>query len=145
MRGPKTNIWTLYLAGAFALVVTVLDVLPWLESVPWYGFFVVPVIWVALWSVEDDILPLFTVALMVTILAMIRSVVSVRILAPAPIVDRLIIVTIIWLTVLLAVLRKRARRTYKWINLAAGQWQPDNPGSQTNQPNQTDQTNPTTK
>ena len=30
----------------------------------------------------------------------------------------LIIISIIWLTVMLALLRKRARRTYRWINLA---------------------------
>jgi hypothetical protein len=38
--------------------------------------------------------------------------------APIPIGDRVVVITAIWSTVLLAVLRKRARRTYKWINLA---------------------------
>jgi hypothetical protein len=158
VRGTKTNIWTLVLAIAFALVVSGLDLLPRLERVPWYGFFVIPVIWVALWSAEDDILPLITVAVLVTSLAMLRSHVSIGIWAPAPVVDRLIVVSIIWFTVLLAILRKRARRTFKWITLAGRQWEPGNPGNlknqngqanqsnqkaKTNQPNQTNETNQT--
>ena len=66
MKRPKTNIWTLVLAVAFALVIMVLDLTPWFKNVPWYGFFIVPVIWIALWSAEDDILPLTTVAVIVT-------------------------------------------------------------------------------
>jgi hypothetical protein len=141
MRGTKTNIWTLVLAVAFALVVSGLDLLPRLQSVPWYGFFVIPVIWVALWSAEDDVLPLITVAVIATSLAMIRSHVSVGFWAPAPIVDRLIVASIIWLTVLLAILRKRARRTFKWITLAGRQWEPEKAVNQRNPTNQTNQTN----
>jgi hypothetical protein len=133
VREPKTNIWTLLLAVAFALVVTGLDLLPRLESVPWYGFFVIPVVWVALWSAEEDVVPLITVALIVTSLAMIRSVVSMSIVAPAPIVDRFMVVSIIWLTVVLAVLRKRARRTFRWITLSGRGWEPEKPANHTNQ------------
>jgi hypothetical protein len=140
VRGAKTNIWTLVLAVAFALVVSGLDLLPRLESVPWYAFFVIPVIWVALWSAEDDVLPIIAVAVIATSLAMLRSHVSVGIWAPAPIVDRLIVASIIWLTVVLAILRKRARRTFKWITLAGRQWEPDNPGNPKNQKAQTNET-----
>ena len=138
MKGPKTNIWTLLLAIAFALVITALDLLPWFKSVPWYGFFVVPVVWVALWSAEDDVLPLITVALVVTVLAMIRTVLSGGSVVPAPYIERFVVVSIIWLTLLLAVLRKRARRTFKWITLSGRQWEPDD---QTDHTNRTDQTN----
>ncbi|HEY6974455.1 MAG TPA: hypothetical protein VI359_09135 [Nitrospiraceae bacterium] len=137
MRGAKTNIWTLVLAVAFALVVSALDLLPQFENVPWYGLFVVPVIWVALWSAEDDVFPIIAVAVIATSLAMIRSHISVGIWAPAPIVDRLVVASIIWLTVLLAILRKRARRTFKWITLAGRQWEPDKPANHTNQKDQT--------
>jgi hypothetical protein len=138
VKKPKTNIWTLLLAVAFALVIMALDLLPWFKGVPWYLCFVVPVVWVALWSAEDDVLPLITVAFVVTMLTMIRNVISVGIPDQAPIVDRLIVGSIIWLTVLLAVLRKRARRTFKWITLAGRQWEPDRPD---NQKNHSDQTN----
>jgi len=137
MKRPKTNIWTLVLAVAFALVIMVLDLMPWLKNVPWHGFFIVPVIWVALWSAEDDILPLTTVAVIVTGFAMLRSHVSIGLWAPAPIVDRVMVVSIIWLTVLLAVTRKRTRRTFKWITLAGRQWEPENPGNPKNKKNQT--------
>jgi hypothetical protein len=109
--------------------------------VPWYAFFVIPVIWVALWSAEDDVFPIITVAVIATSLAMLRSHVSVDIWTPAPIVDRVIVASIIWLTVALAILRKRARRTFKWITLAGRQWEPDNPGKQKNQKAKTNQTN----
>jgi hypothetical protein len=137
VKKPKTNIWTLLFAVAFALVITALDLLPWFKGVPWYVCFVVPVVWVALWSAEDDVLPLITVGLIVTILTMSRSVVSVGILDPAPIIDRLIVGSIIWLTVLLAVLRKRARRTFNWITLAGRQWEPDKPDNEKSQSGQT--------
>ena len=148
MKRPKTNIWTLVLAIAFALVIMLLDLMPWLQDVPWYGFFLVPVIWVALWSAEDDILPLTTVAVIVTGFAMLRSHVSIGLWAPAPIVDRVMVVSIIWLTVLLAVMRKRTRRTFKWITLAGRQWEPENYGNpknknnRINRENQTHQTKP---
>jgi hypothetical protein len=137
VREPKTNIWTLLLAVGFALVVTALDLLARLDGVPWYAFFVIPVVWVALWSAEEDVNPLITVAVIVTVLVMIRSVVTMRTVAPALTVDRFIVVSVIWLTVLLAVLRKRARRTFRWITLAGRRWEPDKPGNQINQKDQT--------
>ena len=137
MKRPKTNIWTLFLAVAFALVITALDVLPRFEDIPWYVFFVVPVVWVALWSAEDDVLPLTAVAVIVTGLATIQSHFSLGIVTPAPMVDRLIVVSIVWLTILLAVLRKRTRRTFKWITLAGRQWEPDKPANQKTQKDQT--------
>jgi len=141
MKRPKTNIWTLVLAVAFALVIMVLDLTPWFKNVPWYGFFIVPVIWIALWSAEDDILPLTTVAVIVTGFAMLRSHVSIGLWAPAPVVDRVIVVSIIWLTVLLAVMRKRTRRTFKWIILAGRQWETENPGNPKHKKNQTNREN----
>jgi hypothetical protein len=115
----KTNIWTLLLALAFAFLVTALDFLPGLKSVPLYGFLIIPVVWVALWSAEDDVGPVTTVAVIVTILTMVRTFLSsFGITTPVPYIDRVVVVCSIWLTVLLALLRKRAQRTYKWINLA---------------------------
>ena len=88
MRQPKTNIWTLVLAVAFALVVT--------------------------------------------ILALIRSVAPDSLVDPVPPGERLVVVSTIWLTVILALLRKRARRTFKWISLAGGPWEPNKPIDQPN-------------
>jgi hypothetical protein len=79
---------------------------------------------------------------------MLRSHISIGIWAPAPVVDRLIVASIIWFTVLLAILRKRARRTFKWITLAGRQWEPDNPGNQKSQKartNETSKKDPTVK
>jgi hypothetical protein len=119
MQKPKTNIWTLLLALGFALIITALDVLPRLNRLSWHGLFIIPVVWVALWSAEDDVGPVTTIAVIVTLLAMVRSVLAPFGLAtPVPYSDRLVVVSSIWLTVILAILRKRARRTYKWINLA---------------------------
>ncbi len=118
MKEPKTSVWIGIVTFACALGVTVLDFLPWFRGLPWYGLYVVPVVWIALWSAEDDVFPVTALAVIVSLLSMLRGFVSVGSVAPISIGDRVVIITAIWSTVLLAVLRKRARRTYKWINLA---------------------------
>lgn len=53
MKRPKTSPRILILALVLALGVAVLDHLPRVEGLPWFGLFVVPVVWLALWSAED--------------------------------------------------------------------------------------------
>jgi hypothetical protein len=118
VKEPKTSIWIGVVTFACALGVTLLDFLMPARTLPWYGLYVVPVVWIALWSAEEDVVPVTALAVIVSVLAMLRGFVSIGSLTPIPIGDRVIVVTAIWSTVLLAVLRKRARRTYRWINLA---------------------------
>lgn len=118
MKESKTNIWIVLIALAFAVGIAVLDLLPGLTQLPWHGLFVVPVVWIALWSAEDDGLPVIAMAVTVTILALLRGFVSHDSAATVPLGERMIVVGTIWMTVALALLRKRARRTFKWINLA---------------------------
>ena len=118
MKEPKTSLWIVLLAFGVALVVTVLDFLPGLKNVPWYGLFVIPVVWIALWSAEDDVFPVTAMAVVVSLLAMVRGYLQVGDGPPVILHDRIVVICAIWFTVMLALLRKRARRTYKWINLA---------------------------
>jgi hypothetical protein len=118
MKESKTNISIVLIAFAFAVGVAVLDLLPGLRQMPWHGLFVVPVVWIALWSAEDDGLPVIAMAVIVSVLALLRGVLSHDSAATVSLGDRMIVVGTIWITVALALLRKRARRTFKWINLA---------------------------
>ena len=116
---PKTNAWILFLALVFALLIAALDFLPAIKGIlPWHSFFVVPVIWIALWSAEDEVFPVTAIAVIVTVFVVSRGFLSFWSSTPIALVDRIVIISIIWLTVMLALLRKRARRTYRWINLA---------------------------
>jgi hypothetical protein len=110
----------MFLVLIVALGVTALDVLPKLRGLPWYELFVIPVVWLALWSAEDDVLPVTAMAIIVNILALLPSIVFHGSTARAALVERGIVIGTIWLTVMIALLRKRARRTYKWINLLGG-------------------------
>ena len=118
VKEPKTSIWIGIVTFVCALAVAVVDFLPAFRGLPWYGLYVVPVVWIALWSAEEDVVPVTALAVIVSLLAMLRGFLSIGTLLPIAIGDRVVVVTAIWSTVLLAVLRKRARRTYKWINLA---------------------------
>jgi hypothetical protein len=120
MKEVKTGFGVVFLALVCAVLVAALDVLPTLRGLPLHGLFVVPVIWVALWSAEEDVLPLTAMAMTVTFLSLASSVISPAETSttPAHVGERTIVIITIWITVLLALLRKRARRTYKWINLA---------------------------
>jgi hypothetical protein len=115
---PKTSPWIGVVTVACAFGVALLDFVMPARSLPWYGLYVIPVVWIALWSAEDDVFPVTALAVVVSLLAMLRGFLSIGGVAPIPIGDRVVVITAIWSTVLLAVLRKRARRTYKWINLA---------------------------
>lgn len=57
----------------------------------------------------------------VTFLVLLPGFLSFGFESEAVIRERGIVVATIWVTVLIALLRKRARRTYKWINLAGGE------------------------
>lgn len=118
MKEPKTSVWIGIVTFLCALAVAVMDFLPVFRGLPWYGLYVVPVVWIALWSAEEDVVPVTALAVVVSLLAMLRGYVSIGNVPPIAIGDRVVVITAIWSTVLLAVLRKRARRTYKWINLA---------------------------
>lgn len=121
MNKPKTSPWFVILALIFALGVTALDflpelhILPGLAGLPWYELFVIPIVWLALWSVEEDVLVLIAMAVIVTGLALLRSLIPHD--GAVELAGRGIVIGTIWLTVMIALLRKRARRTYKWINL----------------------------
>jgi len=100
-----------------ALGVTVLDFLmP--THVPWYGLYAIPVVWMALWSADEDAFSVVVLAILVSLLSLLRGFLSFGNLVPMRIEDRLPLLAVIWSTVLLAVLRKRTRRTFRWINLA---------------------------
>src|SRR5690348_11543965 len=97
---PKTNAWTLFLALIFALLIAALDFLPAVKGLlPWHSFFVVPVIWIALWSAEDDVFPVTAIAVIVTVFVLLRGFLSFWSSAPIALVDRIVIISIIWLTV----------------------------------------------
>ncbi|MGQ0812109.1 MAG: hypothetical protein ACT4OO_12910 [Nitrospiraceae bacterium] len=119
VRETKTSVWIIILALAFAVGVTVLDVMPWFQGWSWHGLYVIPVIWIALWSSAEDVFLLTTVASVVTVLAFLPLFDSIGSKDSASIGDRTMVVVVVWLTVLLSALRKRAQRTYKWINLAS--------------------------
>lgn len=118
MKEPKTNLWVVVLAFVLALGVTILDHFSAPKGVPWHGLFIIPVIWIAIWSAEDDVFLLTSMAVIVTGLALLPVMTSAGSAAATPFTDRVVVLATIWLTVLIALLRKRAQRTYKWINLA---------------------------
>ena len=117
MKEPKTSIRIVLVTVALAVMITVMDLLPGLRGIPWHGLFVLPVVWIALWSAEDDIVPITVLAILVTLLVLVRGFVSAGTTATVTFGDRAIVILTIWLTVLLAFLRKRARRTFRWITL----------------------------
>ncbi len=104
-------------AVGIALGVAALDGFATLGGGPWHVLFVIPVIWIALWSAEDDRLPVIVMAVIVTALVLGGGTTWQQDQACACVVERGQIVGIVWITVALALLRKRTRRTYKWINL----------------------------
>ena len=117
MKEPKTSIRIMLVTSAVAVGITVLDLLPGMRGIPWHGLYIVPVVWIALWSAEEDVVPITIMAWVVTLLALVRGFVSHETAATIPLPDRVIVISSIWLTVLLALLRKRARRTFRWITL----------------------------
>ena len=122
MKAPKTSLWIIVLALVVSLGVTILDHLPTFKGLPWYGLFVIPVICIALWSAEDDVFPLMSVAFIVTGLALLPVLSSFGREGLAPYSERVVVLASIWLTVTIALLRKRAQRTYKWIRLLGRNW-----------------------
>jgi hypothetical protein len=120
LREPKTNIWIVLLVFGVAVAIAVLDWLPQTSAVPWHVLFVIPVVWLALWSAEDDAFPVTMMAIIVTGLLVIPGYFSSDPSSMVPLGDRFIVIGTIWATVLLALSRKRARRTYKWITLIGG-------------------------
>ncbi len=118
MKEPKTSLWVALATCAGAVAVAVVDLLPQMRGLPWYVLHVIPVVWIALWSAEDDVYPVTGLAIFASVLAMLPGYVTVDGTRPIPITDRVLVITVIWATVLIAVLRKRARRTFRWINLA---------------------------
>ncbi len=117
MKEPKTSIRILLLTVTAALGIALLDLLPSTRGIPWHGFFILPVVWIALWSAEDDILTLAGMATLVTCLALLRGFISHESTATVPLGERLVLIAAIWLTVILALLRKRSRRTFRWVSL----------------------------
>lgn len=118
MKGPKTNWWIVLFALVFSFGVASLEYLSIVNSIPWYELFVIPVVWIALWSAEDDVFLLAGTAVIVTGLALLPVLWSSETANPVFFAERTIAIATIWLTVLIALLRKRAQRTFKWINLA---------------------------
>lgn len=116
MKEPKTSIWVVLLVFAVSIIVAVLDSLPH-AAIPWHGLFVVPVVWMALWSAEEDTGPVTTMAIIVTLLVLMPGYFMQGPVSHAWMGDRFIVIGSIWATVVLALLRKRARRTYKWVSL----------------------------
>jgi hypothetical protein len=116
LREPKTSIWIVLLVFAVAMSVAVLD---WLlhTSIPWHGLYVIPVVWMALWSAEEDAGPVTAMAIIVTILVLLPGYFIRGTGSTTAVGDRFIVISTIWATVFLALARKRGRRTYKWVSL----------------------------
>lgn len=121
MKRIKTSLWIIVLAFAVALGVAVLEAIPWRPTWSWHALYVIPVVWIALWSVEDDLFLLPAMAVVVTGLALLHLVFPLGPMEPDPLSDRIVVLFVIWSTVLIALLRKRARRTFKWIDLSTKQ------------------------
>lgn len=117
MREPRTSLGVMLLAASAALVVAACDAYEVFGGGPWHVLLVIPVIWIALWSAEDDRLPVIVMAVIVTGLAIGGGMASQMGPTCDCVVERGQVVGIVWITVVLALLRKRARSTYKWINL----------------------------
>ena len=120
MDKPTTSPWLMLLVLGLASGVTALDFLPEVEGLPWYELFVIPIVWLALWSAENDVFLLFAMAVILTMLTLLRTLIPHGETINSSIGGRVIVVGTIWLTVVIAVFRKRTRRTYKWINLLGG-------------------------
>jgi hypothetical protein len=108
--------WVVLPVFAVALIVAMLDALPQ-SGIPWHGLFVVPVVWIALWSAEEDTGPVTTMAIIVTLLVLLPGYLRRDPVSQGWMGDRFVVICSIWSTVVLALLRKRGRRTYKWVSL----------------------------
>ncbi len=117
LKETKTNSWILLLVYAVAVAIAVLDWFPQTRAIPWHGLFVIPVVWIALWSAEEDAFPVTMMACVVSILVIVSGYLTRDNAVAAHPGERMIVISSIWATVFLALLRKRARRTYKWITL----------------------------
>ncbi len=116
MNGTKTSPLTILAALGFAACVCALDFMP-SPGWSWTALYVIPVVWIALWSPPDDVRLVTAMAIVATVLAFIPCLVPQN----GPCVsngERLITTGAIWLTVLLSVSRKKRQRTFKWINLS---------------------------
>lgn len=117
MKEPKMSLWTMLLVLAVAVMIALLDGLSDSTLLPWHGLFVIPVVWIALWSAEEDVVPVTMMATVVTILILLPGYFSRESMSRDWFGDRLIVLGNIGATVFLALLRKRGRRTYKWVSL----------------------------
>ncbi len=117
MKEPKTSLWVVLLVFAVAILIALLDALSGSTVLPWHGLFVIPVVWIALWSAEEDVVPVTTMAVLVTILILLPGYFSHERLSRGWLGERLIVMSSIWATVFLALARKRGRRTYRWVSL----------------------------
>jgi hypothetical protein len=117
VKETKTSIWIVVFVYIVAIAIAVLDWLPQTQAIPWHGLFVIPVVWIALWSAEEDVFPVTMMAMTVNILILIPGYLTHETSAVALLGDRIIVISTIWATVFLALLRKRTRRTFKWISL----------------------------
>lgn len=117
VREPKTSLGVVLLALLFALAVAAVDYAAVLPDGRWVILFVLPIIWLALWSAEDDRLPLIFLALIVTGLVLFGGISAATRMVDSCFPGRVQVIGVLWITVGLALLRKRTRSTYKWINL----------------------------
>ncbi|MBD0315569.1 MAG: hypothetical protein ICV75_02665 [Nitrospiraceae bacterium] len=117
MKEPKTSLWVVLLVFAVAILIALLDGLFVSAVLPWHGLFVIPVVWIALWSAEEDAVPVTTMAVIVTILILLPGYFSHERLSRGWFGERLVVIGSIWATVFLALARKRGRRTYRWVSL----------------------------
>ena len=121
MNGTKTSPLTILAALAFAACVCALDFMP-SPGWSWAALYVIPVVWIALWSSPDDVVLVIATAIVVTALAFAPDLFSQDgDVARASNGERLIVTGAIWLTVLLYVSRKKTQLTFKWINLSSKQ------------------------
>lgn len=117
VREPKTSLAVVLLALLFTLAVATVDYVAMSPDGRWVILFVLPVVWLALWSAEDDRLPLILMAFIVTGLIVFGGISAAFRMADSCFPGRAQVIGVLWITVGLALLRKRTRSTYKWINL----------------------------
>ncbi len=116
MNGTKTRPLTILSAFVFAGCVALLDVL---STTPlWTALYVIPVVWIALWSTAEDVRVVSMAAIVVTGFDFLPCFLphGERIVCDGG--ARLIALGAIWLTVLLALSRKKSQRTFRWISLS---------------------------
>lgn len=116
MNGTKTRPLTILSAFVFAVSVAALDLLA--TTPMWTALYVIPVVWLALWSSAEDVIVVSIAAMVMTGFDFLPCLLPHGERTACDGGARLIALGAIWLTVLLALSRKKSQRTFRWISLS---------------------------